>query len=98
MATLGGCQLAEHDTDSDSSDHKVRPGQWREATCAESEAARSGRELSVWSSLTDTEGTFGEALIFTSWGTRDGRLPVVADVRYMEEGKTCRHMVYEVTA
>ena len=96
MAYFGGCRLEEHDTDPDSRDHKVVPGQWREATCEESIAARAGLDLSVWSSLTDTDGSFGEALIFTSWGSRDGRTPVVADVRYMEEGKVCEHRIYEV--
>ena len=96
MTYFGGCQLEEHDTDPDSSSHRIVPGTWREATCAESDEVRKNQDLTVWSGHTDTEGRYGEALMFTSWGSGDGRTPVVADVRYMDKDKPCEHRIYEV--
>lgn len=91
------CELSEHNPDPDESDHRIAPGEWVKATCDESNAAREGIDITVWSSLTDTDGTFGAPCWFTEWGTRDGRTPVVADYRRLKSNEQCEHYVYVVT-
>lgn len=96
MTYFGGCPLSEHDTDEDASNHRIVKGTWREATCKERDAAFESADPKTWSTLSDPDGRFGEKLMFTEWGSRDGNTPVAADVKYIEEGKPCRHMVYDV--
>lgn len=105
---LGNCRLTEHDPDPEASDHKVARGHWVEASCAEREAVFQALpdtlNLSVWSALTDMTGEFGEPLMFTQWGSRDGITPAVADLRYLAHPddtnragpKPCEHRVFVV--
>lgn len=93
---FGGCALVEHDEDEESRDHKVVKGWWEPATCTESDQAKFGTQTIVWSSLTDMDGEYGEPRIFTQWGSSDERVPVVADLRYIDSPKTCEHMVYRI--
>lgn len=95
MATyFEGMTLIEHDTDPESRDHKIVPGSWREATCAESDAVHADQDLMVWSYLTDTEGEFGDPIIFTQWGSRDETRPAVANVRFPGSQKRCVHRIF----
>jgi hypothetical protein len=95
-AYIGGCTLIGHDPDPESRDHNVRPGTWIAANCKESDAAHAGQEVNVWSSLIDMSGEYGEPRIFTEWGSKDGRTPVVADLRYIDSEKPCEHRVYRL--
>lgn len=96
MTYLGSCRLAEHDPDPDERDHMVIPGAWVTATCVERDEVFYANELTVWSGFTDLDGQYGIPSMFTEWGSQDGTLPIVADLRYTREGDTrpCEHMIY----
>lgn len=95
---LGMCELSEHNPDPEEFNHRIAPGEWVKASCDESNEARKNADLKVWSSLTDPDGTFGTACLFTEWGTHDGLTPVVADYRRVKSDASCEHYVYVVTA
>ena len=96
MSYLGSCNLSQHDPDPDESDHRIIPGAWITATCKERDEVFYANELSVWSGLTDLDGEYGIPSMFTEWGSYDGTTPIVADLRYTEEGTTrpCEHRIY----
>jgi hypothetical protein len=72
------CRLSLRTEDAD----YVAAGHWESATCAEYSKAIADaggmRALSVYSALTDPEGTRGPAIVFTEWGTKEGHTPVAA--------------------
>ena len=96
MSYLGSCNLSQHDPDPDGRDHGVLPGEWITASCVESDAARASADVTVWSGLTDLDGEYGDPSMFTEWGSPDGTLPIVADLRYTAEDDTrpCEHRIY----
>jgi hypothetical protein len=96
MPYMGVCRLSEHNPDPDEYDHRVMPGEWVPATCAESDKARGSEEVTVWSTLTDLDGQYGAPSMFAEWGTADGRRPIVADLRWMDEAdnRPCEHRIY----
>jgi hypothetical protein len=97
-----GFRLTRHEIDEDGDDNGVTPGEWRTATREEYEAAYQAHPLegrSVYSSLTDPDGQFGRPVMFTEWGTKDGRTPICAGVvLYSRDDRTktigCHHLVY----
>ena len=91
LMRLGGINLPMHDPDPDERDHRIIPGEWAEAGCADADRAQSG-DLMVWSSLTDIEGRFGSPCVYTCWGSRDGTTPIVAGLR--EPNGSCRHAIF----
>ena len=88
--------LSEHDPDPGERGHRIIPGKWIPATCAESDEARSANAVSPWSTLTDIDGEYGAPCMFAEWGSKDGRTPIVADIQWMAEDDTrpCEHRIY----
>lgn len=64
---------------------------WVKVTCEESDRCREDRDLKVFSSLTDMEGTYGEPVIYTEWGDRETDRPVVRDYRWLKSDRDCEH-------
>lgn len=66
---------------------------WREVTCEESDQRRT-EPRTVLSTLTDPDGVYGPAVVFTEWGDGDG-VPIMRDYRHPTTDETCRHYVPE---
>lgn len=72
---------------------------WRNIDCREADLIRrQGAGLIVASSLTDTEGQYGDPVIFTEWWWRNaaGDEPVLRDYRYPSEADpafSCTHFI-----
>lgn len=96
MTYLGPCTLSEHDQDPDEYNHRIVPGGWVHATCIERDILFKSSQLTVWSGLTDLDGTYGAPCMFTEWGSADGTTPVVADLRWIAEDdkRPCEHRIY----
>lgn len=69
---------------------------WRSIDCREADLIRrQGAGLIVASSLTDTEGRYGEPVVFTEWWwrTAKGEEPVLRDYRYPDSEVGCTHFI-----
>lgn len=66
---------------------------WVKATCEESDALKESRQVKALSSLTDPEGYYGEAVIYTEWGDRRTDLPVSRDYLWLKSDRPCEHYI-----
>lgn len=68
-------------------------GDWQEITREEYARLFGGEDLTVFSSLTDPEGTFGIRQVYTAWGRQGSDAPLI-DIRDYkgEDGRTERQV------
>lgn len=107
---LAGCVLTEHDPEDE--DCRVLPGSWHLVTCEAADALRAlTADLGPWSGLTDMDGArTGTPVVFTEWGSRDGRTPVLAEARWPDpesrtvlaelgrrDARPCEHYAYRLS-
>jgi hypothetical protein len=67
---------------------------WHQIPCVDRDLMlHSDHTLKPFSSLTDLEGEYGEALIYTEWGTTDPDNAVLRDYRWPQTNRDCEHWV-----
>jgi hypothetical protein len=74
--------------------HDVRG--WKLVPCAESDEIRQGARPR--SSLTDLEGTYGTAVVYTEWSSPTEDHPILRDYRWPQSDRECEHYVPEASA
>lgn len=64
---------------------------WSEVNCDQRETffRNFGGRLRPFSSLTDPEGHYGTAVVYTEWGVKDGEKPWLRDYRWIDG--ECKH-------
>jgi len=69
---------------------------WTRISCEErnDHYALAGESLKPISSLTDLEGSFGTAIVFTEWGRDDQDEPLLRDYRWPNDDRSCEHWFY----
>lgn len=93
ISQLGMLPLPEHDEDPGGTDHRIVFGHWETAPCSAADEAHVP-DATVWSSLTDREGTYGQPRLFTVWGNREATQPYVANLTWPGSGQPCEHAVF----
>jgi hypothetical protein len=72
---------------------------WTRTTCETADLLRTCPQLTVFSGLTDPDGTRGPAVVYTEWGLKTGEKPILRDYRWpKDDDRSCAHYVPEAAS